>query len=307
MIVARTQAELAEAIDTAVSDRPGRVAFVPTMGSLHEGHLSLVRHAGEMAAVTVASIYVNPSQFGPGEDFNAYPRQHDRDAELLTATGCDILFLPTTDEVYPSGFATKVLASSELAEDLCGAVRGRSHFDGVATVVARLFGLVMPDIAWFGEKDWQQLLVIRRMTADLYPKIEIASAATVRDEDGLALSSRNSYLNATERRAAEAVPNAIRAARRAARRNASPSSCAEQASAALLAAGIQIEYVEIRRGDDLGATNPDAVGDDDRIFIAGRIGATRLIDNASLTQPIPNLDEHLPTPMASAAEAAATS
>lgn len=309
MIVARTHGELIAAIDSCraglATDR-STVAFVPTMGSLHAGHLSLIARARSSAGITVASIYVNPLQFGPGEDFDRYPREQERDTELLIDAGCDVLFLPSSETVYPDGFSTKVLASEALSAPLCGRIRGASHFDGVATVVARLFALVSPDTAWFGEKDWQQLLVIRRMAADLFPSLSVMSAPTVRDAEGLALSSRNAYLAEDERAAALAVPGALIAARNAAAKGGNVNGCIDAARSVLASAAVSVDYVELLRGDDLAPTPGPFPEATDRIFIAARVGTTRLIDNDSLTPSSPALSENLPTPMASTARAAAT-
>ncbi|MDX1644692.1 MAG: pantoate--beta-alanine ligase, partial [Thermoanaerobaculia bacterium] len=189
-----------------------RVGFVPTMGALHDGHLALVRRAGELADRVVVSVFVNPTQFGPDEDFERYPRQPEKDADLLAAAGCDLLFLPSVEVVYPPGNVTYV--DLEEGEDspshgLEGASRP-GHFRGVATVVAGLFNLVDPDLAVFGEKDAQQLAVVRRMVRDLHFDLDIVAHETVREEDGLALSSRNAYLSTEERRAAPGIYRALR-------------------------------------------------------------------------------------------------
>ena len=261
------------------------VSFVPTMGSLHEGHLSLVRQAGATGNATVASVFVNPRQFGAGEDFDSYPRDGGRDADLLRNEGCDLLFLPSEEDVYPAGFASSVSADRSLADCLCGRSRGSGHFDGVVTVLARLFGLVDADAAWFGEKDWQQLLVVRRLAADLFPRLRIESGPTVRDSDGLALSSRNARLSAGERVAAGAIPRAI-GGLRAWARSADPGSRLEgpldSAVGLLRSAGLDPEYVEVRDGISLQVIEEHDPRVDARVFIAARAGGTRLIDNASL-------------------------
>lgn len=289
MIVARSPWQLRSGLDSLALDHEGksdeslvrarpRTAFIPTMGALHEGHLALVDAAQRDGnPITVASVFVNPSQFAEGEDFDRYPRDEQRDLELLAAAGCDIVFLPTVDDVYPPGFATSVLADPSLVACLCGASRGRSHFNGVATVVARLFGLVRPDTAWFGEKDWQQLQVIRRMAADLFPAIEICSVETVRSAEGLALSSRNAYLSPAGREAALAIPRAVAAARDACAAG-NPAEFVElRAREVLEKAGLAVDYVEVRSASSLErhAAPP-------RIFIAALLEGVRLIDNASL-------------------------
>jgi len=285
--IASGTAELIEA--TADLRASGReVSFVPTMGSLHEGHLSLVRAARASGNATVASVFVNPRQFAVGEDFDSYPRDGGRDADLLRDEHCDLLFLPSEADVYPEGFASSVSSDSSLVGCLCASSRGSSHFDGVVTVLARLFGLVDPDVAWFGEKDWQQLLVVRRLAADLFPRLSIEAGATVRDSDGLALSSRNARLSADARLSAGAIPEAISGLREWAR-GAEPGADLEGPLAAaagkLVSAGLEPEYVEVRDGSSLAVVDEYRPGSGARIFVAVQIEGTRLIDNASLTAP----------------------
>ncbi|HYU15613.1 MAG TPA: pantoate--beta-alanine ligase, partial [Candidatus Acidoferrum sp.] len=213
MRIIRTKAELREAL--AEDRRASRtIGLVPTMGYLHEGHLSLLRAARERCDVVVMSLFVNPAQFAPGEDLEGYPRDEARDMELAEDAGVDLVYAPAVEEVYPDGVATTVDVSGDLAEVLCGAPerRGPEHFRGVATVVAKLLNSVDPDVAFFGQKDAQQALVIRRMVHDLDFSVEIQVLPTVREPDGLALSSRNAYLSAEERERATALIRALRAA-----------------------------------------------------------------------------------------------
>ncbi len=224
---------------------PGRVALVPTMGALHAGHLALIAAARSAGARhVVASVFVNPAQFGPGEDFDRYPRDEAADAAALGRAGCDLLFAPAVAEVYPAGFATRIEVAG-LTEAFEGAIRP-GHFAGVATVVAKLLIAAAPDLAVFGEKDWQQLAVIRRLVADLALPVEIVGAPIVRDPDGLALSSRNAYLSADERARAVALPRALAAAREALRGGSAVAPTLAAAAAALVAAGFATpDYVAL--------------------------------------------------------------
>ena len=252
------------------------IALVPTMGALHAGHLALVTEAKTRAERVVTTIFVNPLQFGANEDLGAYPRQEAADAALLEAGGCDLLWLPTAAELYPTGFATTVSVAG-VSERWDGAARP-GHFDGVATVVAKLFTAVEPDFAVFGEKDFQQLAVIRRMNADLGLGVEIFGIETVREGDGLALSSRNVYLNDDERRRAAVLPQALEQAR-AAVLGGEPVSLAIQAAKDRLdAAGFgTIDYVALV---DAATLEPlDTPRGQMRLIAAARMGATRLIDN----------------------------
>jgi pantoate--beta-alanine ligase len=255
------------------------IGLVPTMGALHAGHLALVAEAKARADKVVATIFVNPLQFGANEDLDAYPRQEARDVELLEAAGCDLLWLPQASEMYPPGFATTVSVSG-VSERWDGAARP-GHFDGVATVVAKLFASVRPDLAIFGEKDFQQLAVIRRMNADLGLGVEIVGAATVRDGDGLALSSRNAYLSADERQRALALPQALDEARAAVLSGEPVAQTLEAARARLTEAGFgPIDYVALV---DAATLEPVArAAGEMRLIAAARIGATRLIDNLSV-------------------------
>jgi pantoate--beta-alanine ligase len=271
--------ELRQAVDRL--RQQGNVALVPTMGALHEGHLTLVREARARAPSVVVSIFVNPTQFGPNEDLAAYPRQLAEDARLLDAEGVDVLWAPAIDEVYPEGFATNVSVAG-LGETLCGASRP-GHFDGVATVVAKLFNQVRPDLALFGEKDWQQLAVIRRMARDLdltRPAVErIIGAPTVRETDGLAMSSRNRYLSPEDRARAAALPRLMREAVAAIAEGEDAVAALTALRAGLLERGFaSVDYAELADARSLEPLTrlTDAPA---RLFVAARIGGTRLIDN----------------------------
>lgn len=254
------------------------VAMVPTMGAIHEGHMSLVRQAKSLADRVVSSIFVNPLQFGPSEDFEAYPRGEARDGELLASAGAELLYAPNAREMYPDGFATTVHVSG-LTEGLCGASRP-DHFDGVATVVAKLLLQCGPDIAIFGEKDYQQLLIIKRLVRDLNIPVEIVGGAIVRESDGLALSSRNAYLSDAERETAPLLRAAInQAAQQMAAGDASEAAL-KNARAALEAAGFRVDYLEARDPQTLAPLS-GAVSSA-RILVAAFLGQTRLIDNMSV-------------------------
>ncbi|MDO9473695.1 MAG: pantoate--beta-alanine ligase [Caulobacter sp.] len=256
-----------------------RVAMVPTMGALHEGHLSLVRLGNQMADRTVASIFVNPAQFAPHEDFDAYPRGEDRDSALLAAAGCALLFAPTVGEMYPDGFATTVNVATGVSEPLEGVSRPH-FFGGVATVVSKLLNQCRPDVAIFGEKDYQQLLVIRRMARDLDLGVEIVGGPTSREADDLAMSSRNAYLTPEEREAAAALPAAMAAAVGWLREGQAAEGVEGRVKAILGEAGFgKIDYVEVRDGETLERLGPGPVGSGARVFVAAWMGKTRLIDN----------------------------
>ena len=257
----------------------GTLALVPTMGALHDGHLALVAEARRKADHVAVSIFVNPTQFGPNEDFAAYPRDEARDAALLVEAGVALLWAPDIDMMYPPGHATRIQVG-DLGEDYCGAARP-GHFDGVATVVAKLFNQVQPDVALFGEKDWQQLAVIRRMTADLDLPVEIYGVGIVREADGLARSSRNAYLTAEQRAAAAALPAALQAAARAIAAGAPVPDTLKIAEAAILAGGFDsIDYVAL--ADAATLERLDIWREPARLLAAARIGRTRLIDNCRL-------------------------
>ncbi len=256
-----------------------KIGLVPTMGALHEGHLSLVRRALQDVDRVVASVFVNPTQFAPGEDFEAYPRSEAEDAAVLQSAGCSLLFAPPPHEVYPPGFATTVTVSG-VSAPLEGE-RRPTHFAGVATVVAKLLIQAAPDVAVFGEKDYQQLQVIRRMARDLDIPTAIIGAPTVRAEDGLALSSRNAYLTPAQRAIAGALNLIVKAVAQAAARG-EPVEPAEQAAReVLIEAGFDsVDYLEIRNAEDLSRLGPGPVGDvPARVLAAAWLGKTRLIDN----------------------------
>jgi pantoate--beta-alanine ligase len=278
--IVRTRSELREAL--AEPRREGkRIGLVPTMGYFHDGHLSLMRGAREDCDVVVVSLFVNPTQFGPGEDLDSYPRDEDRDAELAALEGVDLLWTPDAEQMYPEGFATSVDVANSLAGVLEGdpEQRGPSHFSGVTTVVAKLFNSVQPDVAYFGRKDAQQALVIERMTKDLDFPVEISVLPTVREEDGLALSSRNAYLTADQRERAAAISRALRAAEQAARAGeTSTRALVEAARQELRNSGIEPEYVEARAADDLSPI-AELNGRPVLVAVAARVGKARLIDN----------------------------
>lgn len=257
----------------------GTVALVPTMGALHAGHMALIAEARTRADHVVASIFVNPRQFGASEDLSTYPRREAADARMLEEGGCALLWAPPVAVMYPEGNATTV-AVSGVSETLEGESRP-GHFDGVATVVAKLFTQVAPDIALFGEKDWQQLAVIRRMAADLDQPVEIFGVSTQRDADGLALSSRNAYLTADERRAARALPRALGDAARAIEGGADVAPALAAAIARLTDAGFgPIDYVTL--ADAATLVTMDRLDRPARLLAAARMGTTRLIDNVAV-------------------------
>jgi pantoate--beta-alanine ligase len=255
------------------------------MGSLHEGHLSLMRAAAEQCGFVVVSLFVNPAQFGPGEDLDRYPRDERRDAELASACGVDLLFAPPVEEVYPAGFSTSVEVAG-LMDVLCGAPgsRGRNHFIGVATVVAKLLNMCAPDVAFFGQKDFQQSLVIRRLVRDLNMPVRIEVCPTVREPDGLALSSRNVYLDAEQRERAASLNRALGAAAQAAQDGAARAQVRAAALEVLGAAGVEPEYVEVLRADDLSAPRWQP-GERLVVAVAAQVGPARLIDNSLIELP----------------------
>jgi pantoate--beta-alanine ligase len=268
----------------AVSERRSageRIALVPTMGALHAGHMALVEEGRRRADAVVASIFVNPKQFGPNEDLSRYPRRERADAQMLEEGGCAILWMPPVEEVYPEGFATNVGVSG-VSEVLEGASRP-GHFDGVSTVVLKLFNQVAPDLALFGEKDWQQLAVIRRMVTDLNLALDIVGVPIVRDDHGLALSSRNAYLTKEELVAARTLPRALGEAAAAIAKGQPVEAALATATARLADAGFsEIDYVSLRDAATLAPI--DVLGNAPaRLLAAARIGSARLIDNLAVT------------------------
>ena len=255
-----------------------RVALVPTMGALHAGHVALIEAAKRPGTKVVASIFVNPKQFGPNEDLSRYPRREMADVRMLTEAGCDLLWLPSVEAMYPDGFATTVRVSG-VSDGFDGAARP-GHFDGVATVVTKLFNQTGADIAYFGEKDFQQLAVIRRFVADLDMAVEIVGVPTQRDDDGLALSSRNIYLDDEQRAKAVALPRALGVAARAIGRGDDAEAALAEARATLIAAGFEVDYVTLADAETL--SDSPAVDRPRRLLAAARMGATRLIDNIAI-------------------------
>lgn len=258
-----------------------RIAFVPTMGNLHDGHIALVARARKEAAFVVASIFVNPMQFGPNEDLDKYPRTLAADQQRLQAAGCDLLFAPTVAQMYPGGMAVQSRVSvPELGQELCGASRP-GHFDGVTTVVSKLFNMVQPDVAVFGQKDYQQLAVIRAMVRDLNMPIDIIGAPTVRADDGLALSSRNGFLDTAQRAAAPVLYRVLTEMANALRSGDKGfEALMTRYRQQIVGSGLRLDYLEIRHGQTL---RPARAEDCDLvILVAAWNGATRLIDNLHL-------------------------
>jgi len=285
--IVRTVAELRAALAPL---RREAIGFVPTMGALHEGHLSLLRAARSENSTVVLSIFVNPTQFGEAADLAAYPRTEEADVALAAEAGTDLVFAPSPAEMYPAGFATTVSVGGAITDTLEGALRGRSHFDGVATVVAKLLLAVQPDRAYFGAKDAQQVVVVRRMVSDLGIPVEIVARPTSRDDDGLARSSRNTRLSAEERDLASVIPRSLRAAQDAfASGIRDPHGLTGVVRDELAAAGLDPEYVEIVDADSLEPITD--VEHPALLALAVRVGEVRLIDNVVL---VPGRDDRFP-------------
>jgi len=257
-----------------------RIGFVPTMGFFHEGHLALMRHAGTLADKVVISIFVNPTQFGPNEDFESYPRDRDRDLALARGVGVDVVFAPSVEEMYPGGFQTYVTVE-EVTRPLCGASRP-GHFRGVATVVAKLFHIVKPHVAVFGEKDYQQLLTIRRMVRDLAMDVQVVGHPIVREEDGLAMSSRNTYLSGEERREALLLSRSLEEARRLVAAGERSGETILEHVRRVLGSGsrVRIDYVELRDAETLETV--ETLSGPAVLALAAYVGKARLIDNTVL-------------------------
>lgn len=275
--VARTVDEL-RAATRAWRARGERVALVPTMGALHEGHLSLLRAGQAEAERTVVSIFVNPTQFSPAEDFSSYPRSFDEDLALLATARADLVYAPTAATIYPEGFVTTVSVGGPAKAGLEDAARPH-FFDGVATVVAKLLTQTMPDIALFGEKDYQQLQVVKRMALDLDLPVRIVGAPTVREPDGLALSSRNVYLSSEQRVTAATLPAILREAVASLRSGMTASEVLPPARVTLHEAGFFVDYFELRDASSLAPRERAAAGLPARLLTAAKLGSTRLIDN----------------------------
>jgi pantoate--beta-alanine ligase len=279
MKITRSIAELRATLADRPSHRPS-IGFVPTMGALHEGHLSLVRAAREGSHFVVVSIFVNPRQFGPSEDLQAYPRDEARDLELLRSEGVDVVFLPAVEEMYPAGSSTSVTVGP-IGDILEGAARP-GHFAGVATIVTTLFNIVRPEVAWFGQKDAQQLAVIRRVVSDLSLSVGIRGCPTVRARDGLALSSRNAYLSDDERARATSLFVALQQGAGVLESERNPEAAEKTMVETMTAHGIDVDYAVVVDPDDLAPYEGPGPA---LLAVAGRAGKTRLIDNLLLSPP----------------------
>ncbi|MDO4753634.1 MAG: pantoate--beta-alanine ligase [Bacillota bacterium] len=273
MLVIRT----ADALRRELGNHTGKkIGLVPTMGYLHRGHLSLVEKSRNVTDITVVTIFVNPTQFGPNEDFESYPRDEKRDLEMLEKAGADIVFVPTVKEIYPEGNATDIVLHSDITRKLCAKTRP-THFDGVTNVVSRFLCLVKPHYAFFGRKDAQQLAIIQRMTKDLLIGTEIVGCPIVREEDGLALSSRNTYLSDAERKNALSISRSLFAATEALERGAKVANVKTTIAETIEAAGGKVDYVAVV--DPATLEDLDVTDGDYMIAIAAFFGKTRLIDN----------------------------
>lgn len=279
LTIAKTPAELRQAV-TGWRDAGHSIALVPTMGALHAGHDALFIRAGAEAQRVVASIFVNPAQFGPHEDLGRYPRSEAEDLERLRAAGADLAYMPGVEDVYPAGFATTVVPAGPALAGLEDKVRPE-HFRGVATVVAKLFAQCRPDVALFGEKDYQQLLVVGRMAQDLDLAVRVVGHPTVREPDGLALSSRNRYLAPGERAAAPVLHRALAACARSIRGGARIGTMLAEGREVIERAGLAVEYFEARAADTLLPVHALSDGPV-RLLVAARLGGTRLIDNCAV-------------------------
>jgi len=282
MITLRTVADVRAAVSQA--RRAGAsVGLVPTMGAFHEGHLSLMRRAREQCDRVIVSLFVNPAQFNERADLDRYPRDERRDAALAAEAGVDLLFAPPAEQIYPPGFTTTVSVAG-VTESLEGAARGRGHFDGVATVVTKLFNIVSPDVAYFGQKDAQQVAVIRQLVRDLDMPVRIEACPTVREPDGLAMSSRNVLLSGTQRERATALHRALAAARESVTTGERDAAAVRAtAVAALTSSGIEPEYFELVSADTLVPVR--RIEGEMLALVAARVGATRLIDNDTIRMP----------------------
>jgi pantoate--beta-alanine ligase len=278
LTIARDMETLQDALaDLATAGKS--VALVPTMGALHEGHISLIRQARELADAVLVTIFVNPRQFGPKEDFDKYPRTLEQDSKKVSEAGAAILYAPETQDLYPDGYSTNI-SPGPLGEILCGKSRP-GHFDGVATVVTKLLLRTLPHVAIFGEKDYQQLCIIRRVVSDLDIAVDIESAPTLRESDGLAMSSRNAYLSKQEREIAPRLFEVLTQAKEAIASNSMPvKEALVQGIAALTQAGFKVDYLELRAADTLDTI--DTHESDARLLAAAWLGTTRLIDNIAL-------------------------
>ena len=258
------------------------IGFVPTMGNLHEGHLNLVREARKLCDVVVVSIFVNPIQFGPNEDFENYPRTLEQDSRLLADVGCDIVFAPSVEQMYGNKPRFTNISVSDITSDLCGLQRPR-HFDGVAVVVTKLFNIVQPNFAFFGQKDYQQLAVIRQFVRDLNIPLEVIGVPITRAEDGLALSSRNGYLTEEQRKIAPTIFQSLKAAEQELHNGVSLVEVLENIKHTLTQAGFIVDYVEARTPElqKIEAFNQNVI-----LFVAAKLGTTRLIDNLQVKQTV---------------------